>query len=334
MLIGPSERRVAELLACYDFRLEADRIAKRLGVSDTYVRQILRKLREKGIKLWPQHVRDIRPLGLVTLVIYSKKPLGEVATLNDLANKVPLYRYFYSYRVTLDNKHIYSYVVPREFAEEAVSEVSELGEVEKGVVAPVYPCSDIAAKLPGLPETYRPSLLDLLIYALLDLKPLATIQELTDINIVYEERLEARIPGHRLSYAKLLRAYQRLSSAGVVGRTMLLAVHRLGSPSIIPLYIRAKKECYAELYQLVAETMSAPSIFVGEESVSTVMVLGDDETEEARRKLGDCILYSGVITHGVGTTLPVEMYDPFSKKWVLEPMDLPRLVEKLGYLAR
>jgi hypothetical protein len=28
------------------------------------------------------------------------------------------------------------------------------------------------------------------------------------------------------------------------------------------------------------------------------------------------------------------MYDPFKKKWSLEPMPLPELVQKLGLLAR
>ena len=332
--LAPREREVAELIACYDFRLEADLIARRLHASVNYVRQILRKLREKGLELWPQHIRDLRPLGLNTVVVHSDKPLGEIRMMRDLVGKVPLYRYLYSYRATLDNQHVYSYLAPRELLDEFLDKLGELGEPEPGITMPVYPCGDIAARIQGLPDEYRPSLLDLLLYAILDREPLASLQDLTDINIVYWERLDKRIPGHRLSYSKLYKAYRRLSEAGVIGRVLLLAVPRLNNPRIIPLYMRVRQECYTELYDVVAATRSSPSIFVGEETAATVMVLGDDETEIVRRKLGSCIVYSGVITTGFGVIIPVEMYDPVEKRWGLEPMPLPELVQRLGLLAK
>ena len=332
--LAPREREVAELIACYDFRLETDLIARRLHASVNYVRQILRKLREKGLDLWPQHIRDLRPLGLHTVVVHSDKPLGEIRMMRDLVGKVPLYRYLYSYRTTLDNQHVYSYLAPREFLGEFLDELGRLGEPEPGITMPVYPCRDIAARIRGLPEDYKPSLLDLLLYAVLDREPLASLQDLTDINIVYWERLDKRIPGHRLSYSKLYKAYRRLSEAGVIGRVLLLAVPRLNNPRIVPLYIRVRQECYTELYDVVATTRSSPSIFVGKETAATVMVLGDDETEIVRRKLGSCIVYSGVITTGFGVIIPVEMYNPVEKRWGLEPMPLPELVQRLGLLAR
>ncbi len=332
--LTPREKEVADLIACYDFRLEAELIARRLHSSVNYVRQILRKLREKGMELWPQHIRDLRPLGLQTVVIHSDKPLGEIRMMRDLVGKVPLYRYLYSYRATLDNQHVYSYLAPRELLDEFLDELSKLGEPEPGVTIPVYPCKDIVARIRGLPENYKPSLLDLLLYALLDREPLMSLQDLTDINIVYWERLDKRIPGHRLSYSKLSKAYRRLSEAGVIGRVLLLAVPRLNNPRVIPLYIKVKRDCYTELYEVIASTRSSPSIFVGEETAATVMVLGDEETETVRRKLGDCIIYTGVITTGFGVIIPVEMYNPLEKKWSLEPMPLPEMVQKLGLLAR
>lgn len=350
--LGGIERDVARLLACYDPRTEISDIAEQLEVSENYVRTTIRKLRERGYELWPQHIRDIRPLGLLVAVVYTKTLMGDAASLSDLEQLgVPAYRYLHSYRATLDNLHVYSYFLPREFLDELIAEVERGlgGEVEVGVTIPVrYDCNRyrdgigtaslheeirqaIAVLEEGAPSL-RLNLLDLMIYAGLDLNPLAGIRELQDPGPVYAERLEMKNPGHRLSYRRLVSRYRQLGSKRLVGRVLLLAA-TIGSDKPIPLFIRVRRECFPVLYALALATWSTPGIFVGEETAATVLVLPDEATDYARELLRDCILYAGVVTRGFGTTIPVEMYDPLEGRWVLEPQPLPDLLRRLGYLA-
>lgn len=53
-----------------------------------------------------------------------------------------------------------------------------------------------------------------------------------------------------------------------------------------------------------------------------MLVLPDEATEYARqvvRRYIEYILYAGVVTRGFGTTIPIEMYDPFEGRWMLNP---------------
>jgi len=346
------EKDVARLLACYDARTEVEQIAGRLGVTENYVRVILRKLRERGHELWPQHIRDVRPLGLLTAVVYTRTPVGEATRISDLERLgIPLYRYLHSYRATLDNMHIYSYLLPEGYAHELIPEIEGKlkGEIELGVMIPLqFDCSkprrllrpgslheEISKALRVLEEEVpqaKINLLDLMIYAGLDLNPLAGVRELQDPSPVYFERLEIEGLSHRLNYRRLAQRYRQLSAAKLVGRVLLLAA-AIGSDRPIPLFMRVRRDCFPILYAFALATWSTPSIFWGEEAVATVLVLPDEATEYARQLLGECILYVGVVTRGFGTTIPVEMYDPFEGQWVLNPQPLPNLLRRLGFLA-
>jgi len=328
---------IARSIACFDPRLDASRIARVLGVSPSTVWKVLQRLRQKAWELWPQHIRDVRSLGLGTAIVYSDKPLTDVSSICDLKERgVPLARYLHSYRATLDGVHIYSYFVPRSLTAEFLAKLEKLGRVDYGFTVPVHPGCSIATPsnvdtLPQPGENSIPRLLGSLIYARLDLSPLASMHELADVTPVIQARLGAVNTSYRLNMGKLVKTYMALSRRGMVGRVLLLLLAAASSRPI-PLYVAVQRECFNQLYGLIAETWSAPSIFIGKEIAATVMVLPDEYSGEAQKRLQDCIVYSGLITTGFGTTIPIEMYNVYEKEWSLQPQPLERYIRP--YLAR
>lgn len=328
---------VARAQACFDPRTELNKIAKHCKTSVKTVQRVLSILRRTSREYWPQHIRDIRALGLKTIIIHSNKGLKNIHKIEDLRHQgIPLYRYWHSYRATLDGHHIYSYFVPAGQEQEFTQVLERLGEVDYGETIPVKPLYtephplSKPSKAPTLPKRV-PLLLAALIYASLDLSPLATLKELTNITPVLRERLGEISTIYTLDLRKLLRAYRALSKHGLLGRALLLLVAP-NTKRPIPLYIEVKKECFANLYQLVSETWSAPSIFLGKEIAAAVMVLPDELADKAQQVLSGCIEYSNVITRGYGTTIPIEMYDPFKATWSLEPQ--PLLKHLKPYLSK
>lgn len=331
---------VARAQACFDPRTELNEIAKHCKTSIKTVQRVLSMLRGTSREYWPQHIRDIRALGLKTIIIHSNKGLRNLHKIEDLRRQgIPLHRYWHSYRATLDGRHIYSYFVPAGQEQEFTQVLERLGEVDYGETIPVKPLHSKSRSLSGLNELNKapmlprrvPLLLAALIYASLDLSPLATLKELTNITPILRERLGEINATYTLDSRKLLKAYRALSKHGLLGRALLLLI----APETrrpIPLYIEVKRECFANLYQLIAETWSAPSIFLGKEIAAAVMVLPDELADKAQQVLSGCIRYSNIITRGYGTTIPIEMYDPFKATWSLEPQ--PLLKHLKPYLSK
>jgi len=347
--LSDKEARVARLLACLDFRLEEDRgkLLELLGYSEKHVDGVLRRLRGMGLEVAAQHIRDIRPLGLASIIVRGRRreALDQATRLWELRGRVPRYRYLYGYRVLMDNSAVYSYLAPVDAIDEFYGDI-ERGLVEggggalidAGFTVPVRPdCGADASTDPGAalsdaeveeaarrleeaPPSLRHTLLDVMVYAALDLNPMRSIRDLLNVSDVVAERLEEPAVV-KLNKRKTMQRYTLLSRQRLVGRVMIArAVWR--SHDLLPIYLEARRECAPQLYAAVAKLWASPNIFVGSEVAAVVMLLPEDAGYEVQRLLGDCVTYSNILTRGFGTCLPVEMYDPRGS-WVVES-DEPR----------
>ena len=349
---------VARLLACYDMRMQVKDIAKTLGYSVNYASSLLTRIRRLGaVRLWAQHIRDIRVLGLNTLIVHAAPLPDSVVdslSLRRLEQALPYARYLLSYRVTGEGIAAYSFIIPIELSEEMTRDILAALKpsfYDYGFVAPVNPyCGDLPARevldnidvfeekltepVERQPPIIEYGILELLIYAMLDINPLASLRELQDPRPVLVERLEKdEITPVRLKYNKVKKSYERLSSQGYVGRVLL---HRVlwGDTDIVGLYVLAKRECAHRLYAAASATLSAASVFVGEKTAASVVAMPDSLLPSFRRALGGCLERAMVIAEGFGTTLPVEMYHP-RRGWSLEPIvDLDRLLANMPVAKR
>ncbi len=342
-LLSDKEARLARLLACLDYRLEEDkrRLLKLLGYSEKHIDTVIRKLRGMEWEIAAQHIRDIRPLGLASIVVRGrrKEALDQATRLSELRGRVPRYRYLYGYRVLLDNNAVYSYLVPVDAVDEFYRDIEQglangvsAAVIDTGFTIPIRPdCNaeaddpvralsetdveEAAKRIEEEPPDIKHSLLDVIIYAALDLHPLRSVRDLLDVSDIVAERLE-RVAKVRLNKRKAMRRYSLLSGRGLIGRVMIArAVWR--SHDLLPLYIETRRECAPQLYAAAARLWASPNIFIGSETAATVMLLPEDAGYQVQKLLGDCVLYSNILTKGFGTCLPVEMYDPRGG-WVVE----------------
>ena len=348
--ISQSERLLARLLACYDYRLpeEREEIKKRSNYSEKHVNETLRKLRKIQYELWAQHIRDIRAIGLATIVVETRKTLEDVETVNDLERiGMPWARYFYSYRHIMGTKRVYSYLAPIKYIEEMMNDLESYfpqdSRLEAGFVVPIrfncdnmnidQPIDDEAVEkaekaLQETPPRIRYGLLEVFLYARLDMAPLAGIRELQEIAPVLQERINIADVPLRLKRRKLQQSLERLSSMKLLGRA-LLARATWPDGSLVPLYLEVRRDCASRLYAIAATLWSSPSIFVGSETAATVLVLPDERSAEVEKLLGDCVLAHGFITQGVGTVIPVEMFSP-KEGWSTKRQPVEKLFWGLG----
>lgn len=348
--ISQSERLLARLLACYDYRLppEREEIRRRSGYSEKHVNETLRKLRRIQRDLWAQHIRDIRAIGLATIVVETRKTLEDVKTVNDLERiGMPWARYFYSYRHIMGTKRVYSYLAPLKYVEEMISDLESYfpddSRLEVGFVIPIrFNCNNMDIDRPideeaveeaekalqEPPPRIRYGLLEVFLYARLDMAPLAGIRELQEVAPVLEERIGVADTSLRLKKRKLQQSLERLSSMKLLGRALLVRATWLNG-SLVPLYLEVRRDCAPRLYAIAAALWSSPSIFVGSETAATVLVLPDERSAEVERLLGDCVLTHGFITKGVGTVIPVEMFSP-KEGWSDKRQPVEKLFWGLG----
>ncbi len=355
MEVSSKARLVAWMLACYDPRLNEDRESLReaLGLSEYAVEAALRELRNAPPEeTWPQHIRDIRVLGLKTLVAEAEPLRVEAREIDDIASVVPAHRYLYSYRVTMDNRAYYSYIVPVELEDKLYSEITEglrgLRSVDIGWTTPIRaPCSppsgdprDEIAAAKALEEEYAallkpPSrikygIVELMLYSILDLNPLASKPEILDATWAVRERLGRSMPNVRvrLVKSKAMQAYEKLSRQRLIGRALLHKVHWQPPmlQSLVSLYVTTDAACAPRLYALASRLRLAASVFAGESTAATVMVAPDQLLEDIRRSLGGCSARTGAITYGFGTVLPFDMYHPLHG-WRMEPYPLLEILK-------
>ena len=122
---------------------------------------------------------------------------------------------------------------------------------------------------------------------------------------------------YKMNRKKALAKYELLSRRGLVGRALLHKVFWPGN-DIIPLYLVVDSSCAARLYALASRLFLAANIFVGERIAATIVTVPDPLLEGLRVALKNCNMSTGVITSGVGTVLPFDMYHP-SVGWRVEP---------------
>jgi len=354
--VSASMRLFTRLLACYDYRLPEERqeLAQRTGYSLKYLDSVIRRLKKSIRELWAQHIRDVRAIGLASVVVSSRRrlELDSVSSVDDLERTgLPWPRYLYSYRRVLSNgsRSVYSYLAPIGFLDEMVEDIAAYfddGRVDFGFVIPArFRCDQLGRKeVPGdalieeaeralsePPPSIRPGLLEVLLYARLDDNPLATYRELQDISPVLVERLGRPSP-LMLKYKKVVAAYAPLSRKRLVGRALLLRAVLDEEPPT-PLYVSVRAECASRLYALITGLWASPSMFVGGETASAVLVVPDAKTPLVEETLGDCMVESGYITTGFGTFIPVEMFSP-KNGWTTRRQPIEELLVSLGLAER
>lgn len=348
--------KIARMMACLDYRLELDKIAQSIGYSRKYVLELIKDLRDNWMELWAQHIRDIRPLRLKTLLIRSREIL-DTSGLNlkiDLDSTwLPASRFLYSYRVTVDNNAVYTYIVPEQLEEELVEEIANGirgDELSIGYVVPIkMNCSrlltvsdridekdlDVLVEeayrdVSAMPQALNYGVIELIVYAVLDVNPLATRKEMLDLSQIVKELGYSDIERIWLKGRKVYSIYEELSRRGLLGRVLLLrALPQYGS--LLPLYVEVEEECFPRLYTLVSLLGIGASVFHGKNLAATVMVIPDSFTELVRTLLRGCIRYSGVISGGFGVGLPVEMFSP-KEGWHLEPQPLVEMLWSMGLI--
>ncbi len=341
---------IARLLACYDPRLseERSRLAEQAGYSQKHVESVLRELRRGVRELWAQHIRDIRALGLASIVVSTRRQLEDVRTVDDLERVgLPWARYLYSYRRVLSDsgRRVYSYLAPIDMLDEMVDDIGGFfddAKIDIGFNVPVvFTCDNLdpvdvvddealerARRMLGTPPPKeRIGLLEVLLYARLDENPLATYRDMQNISTVLEERI-GRAPPLRLKFRKVVLAHERLSRKRLLGRVLVLRAV-WGDETPAPLYVSVRASCAAHLYALASSLWASPSIFVGKETAATVLVIPDSRVHVIEETLGDCITESGYITAGFGTVIPVEMYSP-KRGWTTEKQPIEKLLLGLG----
>ncbi len=348
--------KIARMMACFDYRLELDKIAQSIGYSRKYVLELIKDLRNNWMELWAQHIRDIRPLQLKTLLIRSRKIL-DTSGLNlkiDLDSTwLPAPRFLYSYRVTVDNNAVYTYIVPEQLEGELVEEIASGIRGDVLSVGYVVPIKVNCLRLPSIneriderdldilieeayrdvnvkPQTMDYGIVELIVYAVLDVNPLATKRDLLDLSQIIKEFGYSNIEKIWLKGRKVYPIYKELSRQGFLGRALLLRA-LLQYDSLLPLYMEVEEECFPRLYTLVSLLGVGASVFRGENLAATVMVIPDSFTELVRTLLRGCIRYSGVISSGFGVGLPIEMFSP-KEGWQLEPQPLVEILWRMGLI--
>jgi hypothetical protein len=354
-----AERLLAKLLACYDYRLpeEKEVIIKRLKYSKKTVEDMIRRLKSNQYSLWAQHIRDLRAIGLATLVAETRRRLEDAAAkkieeikIADLEKAgLPWARYFYSYREFIDGRAVYSYLAPLSLIDKITSDVEEYfsdGRVEVGATIPVrFDCTSLdpevrlsddvidsaAREIERPPPSINYDLLEIVVYARLDMEPLAGIRDMQNIEWLVEERLGVPA-GLRLRLRRLQQAHRRLSRLKLVGRALSPAAawNRAG---LVPFYIEVASDCAPRLYAVARGLWASPSIFVGSETAAAVMAVPDSQTPQVAQLLHGCVRRHGLITKGAGSVLPVEMYLP-GQGWAEKPQPLLKLLWGRGLAER
>ena len=348
--LGSREARIARLLACTDFRLDMKGLSQLTGYQERYLENLLRRIRKTGREYWPLHIRDLRPLRLGSLLLRSSRAIpGNPSSITDLEKLgVPVARYLHSYRVLMDNYAVYSYTVPDQLRDTIVSQVTRILEhtvYDTGYTVPIKPpcrldrprLEDVykllvseggeehyAQLLEKKPEQIDYGLVELYLYAKLDLDPLSTITGLQDPSDVLKEREVECQRRLRMRRQRIRDAYERLSSRGFIGRVLLMRLIWMGEDPI-PFYVEVERSCAPRLYGIASQLLLAPSIFVGEQVAAASMILPDRLTEPVRRLLSGCKVYNNVIASGFGTTVPLEMYVP-GRGWSTDPAPLPQIL--------
>ncbi|HID41225.1 MAG TPA: hypothetical protein EYP33_03610, partial [Pyrodictium sp.] len=168
--------KIAALLSCYDFRIEAPRIADHLGVSDQHVRSIVRKIRNIDKEEMARHrkrtmaIIDYRALGLRSVTIITRGIENVNKFLNSVRGKrtmsmwfglsLPMTRYLISVSKLFGGRLMFTYRIPKEFIPELVSTFEKRYSdkilfIDSGYALPVYNCSEsIARSLEDIKLTY------------------------------------------------------------------------------------------------------------------------------------------------------------------------------------
>ncbi|HID40721.1 MAG TPA: hypothetical protein EYP33_01025 [Pyrodictium sp.] len=222
--------RIAALLSCYDFRLEAQRIADHLGVSDQHVRSIVRKIRNIDKEEMARHrkktmaIIDYRALGLRSITIITKG-ISEVSEFLEIIKrktsmstwfglKLPMIHYLISISKLFGGRLMFTYRIPKEFISELLSHFErEYGDkillIDSGYALPVYNCAEhVARSLEDIKLTYdshadmyesvldataigsRMKFIDIIVIAMIEYYPLLRNMDLRAVDLLARARVE------------------------------------------------------------------------------------------------------------------------------------------------
>ena len=222
--------KIAALLSCYDFRIEAPRIADHLGVSDQHVRSIVRKIRNIDKEEMARHrkrtmaIIDYRALGLRSVTIITRGIENVNKFLNSVRGKrtmsmwfglsLPMTRYLISVSKLFGGRLMFTYRIPKEFIPELVSTFEKRYSdkilfIDSGYALPVYNCSEsIARSLEDIKLTYdshadmyesvldataigsRMKFIDIIVIAMIEYYPLLKNMDLRAVDLLARARVE------------------------------------------------------------------------------------------------------------------------------------------------
>ncbi|OWJ54427.1 hypothetical protein [Pyrodictium delaneyi] len=222
--------KIAALLSCYDFRLEAQRIADHLGVSDQHIRSIIRKIRNIDKEELAQHRRrsmaiiDYRALDLRSVTIITKS-ISEIIDFFDKTHSkrtmdiwfklnLPYNRYLISINKLFGGRLMFTYRLPRELIPEVIESFKnkfrdKILIADMGNALPIYNCTQLIAKnlediqsvydihsdmyesvLDATPIGSRMKLIDVIIIAMIEYYPLLKNMDLRAVNLLARARVE------------------------------------------------------------------------------------------------------------------------------------------------
>ncbi|ALL00374.1 hypothetical protein Pyrde_0324 [Pyrodictium delaneyi] len=222
--------KIAALLSCYDFRLEAQRIADHLGVSDQHVRSIVRKIRNIDKEELARHRRksiaiiDYRALDLQSVTIVTKSIRDIIDFFDKVENKrtmniwfrldLPYNRYLISINKLFGGRLMFTYRLPKDLVSDLVHEFEKKFKdkifiIDNGSALPVYNCTQAVARdLESIRFTYdahsdmynsvldvvpigsRMKLIDVIIVAMIEYYPLLKNIDLRAVNLLARARVE------------------------------------------------------------------------------------------------------------------------------------------------
>ncbi len=297
---------LAACLACRDFRLEPLGLGDCLGLEAAIAQRLVQSLRRRWERFLPTSLPyvallDYRHLGLVSVVAVLPRGIG-------LPAGEPLQSYVSSVSILRGGGLFVSYRLPPGLAVEAADILSRRGAklLAVGESLPVYTCHPPPPEPSDLAST-----VDVLIYAVLEARPLAGLREVSSIGCAGE----SPIVGRKAVEAR----YQLLSSKLRLGRVWARPVAGPGEAGVLV----APGECWKLLYVEAAGGINSPQLFHSRD-LSLAPVYGERrELENLRTRIERRCGYAKLlyVEKSRVYSLPLDYYNPDRAKWESEPTE-------------
>jgi len=182
----------------------------------------------------------------------------------------------------------------------------------------------------------RQRLLDVVLYTVLEARPLARYRDLDRLDVAAIARGFPPAPAARLKTRLVQRHYAALSASGHLGRAWLgPLLYRGSDPSLVA--VSVPRDCAEILYAAVASTLASPYVLVGSDTAFTVAYAPSGIQREISRFIaahcgGEAD--TDVLTRHVAAPMPAEMYSPEERSWSRKPANLVETLRRYGLLQQ